>query len=177
LFGVRVDVEDSSPLDDNTPSPPRNERASTSSMVPMVSMLPETPLIQTGDDVETPDAVRPGRGGPGRRAARAYDPEVGGMPDPLQKIYHKDSKRSVIREFDADRYFTIQRRKAKAVDHFFAVAQDEKHRVDGEECFENGDDVDAAFGTQMPEQRRYKYRGHSQCNLLQVRLPLPFHML
>ena len=66
-----------------------------------------------------------------------------------------------------DRYVRQQRRKAQAVDHFFAVAQDEKHRVEGVECF-YGDDVQTAFGTRMPEQRRYKYRGHTQCNLLQV---------
>ena len=124
-------------------------------------------MHQQQDDTDTPAAVRAGRGGPGRDAARAYTAESDVMPDPFQKIYHKDKKRAVVREFDVDRYVCHQRRKAQAVNHFFAVAQDEKHRVEGTECFD-GDDVEAAFGTCMPEQRRYKYRGHTQCNLLQV---------
>ena len=131
--------------------------------------MPITPDIEQLEDENAtpPPTNKPGRGGPGRRATSEYVAGSGGIADPFQKKYNKDSKRTTVREFDAKQWARHQRRKARAVDHFFAVAQKEKHIQD---CVEDSiavEDIDDAFGTEMPKQHRYKYRGHSSCNILQ----------
>ena len=129
--------------------------------------MPDTPYPEQleEDEDDTPD--RPGRGGRGRRAAASYVPGSGTIPDPFQKKYNKDLKRSTVREFNATQWVRVQARKARAVDHFFAVAQKEKHEQDSVEDNVGFDEIHAAFGTQMPQQQRYRYRGHSSCNILQ----------
>lgn len=131
--------------------------------------LPITPEIEQLEDenITPPPTNRPGRGGPGRCATSAYVAGSGAIPDPFQKKYNTDSNRATVREFDVKQWVRHQRRKARAVDHFFAVAQKEKHVQDCVEDDIDVEDIDEAFGTEMPEQQRYKYRGHTSCNMLQ----------
>ena len=130
--------------------------------------VPVTPASRVDDDIDTPveDMRRPGRGGPGRVAATPFEPGSGSTRDPFQKQYNKCGKRSTDVVFDAVKYARVQKRKANAVDHFFAIAQDEKNRVDGAVTV-GPDEIAGAFGTKIPTQTRYKYRGHAYCNKLQ----------
>ena len=130
--------------------------------------IPETPENNCVTTATTGTPVRRRRnGGTGPVAAPAYVPGSGQVADPFQKKYNKDPKRSVVRQFDKVKYGTRQRRKAKALDHFFAVTQRERNRVDGAESTVTQEDIETAFGNCMPKQRRYKYRGHESCNILQ----------
>ena len=134
-----------------------------------VPMIPETPQNQHNDD-GFDDVTPPSRrrsGGTGPVAAPAYVPGSGQIKDPFQKNYNKDPKRSVDRQFDSEKYNKEQRRKARAVDHFFAVAQQERHRVDGDMTDVSKAEIESVFGNEMPEQKQYKYRGHEKCNILQ----------
>ena len=117
------------------------------------------------DPVETPAILRR-RGGSGPEPAAPYIPGSGALSDPFQKNYNKDSKRSVTREFNPVKYGARARRKANAVDHFFAVAQGERNRMHGGRQATTSQ-LESSFGTPMPEQKRYRYRGHTSCNLLQ----------
>ena len=91
-------------------------------------------------------------------AAKPFIPGNGDIADPFQKRYNKDAKRSIQREFDAQKYFKDQKRKANSLDQFFAVAQNEKHNEDGVESF-TPDSITEAFGTPLPKAKRYRYRG------------------
>jgi len=130
--------------------------------------VPVTPASRVDGDIDTPveDVRRPGRGGPGRAAATPFVPGSGSIRNPFQKKYNKRGGRSTGVVFDAAKYARVQARKANAVDHFFANAQDEKNRVDGAVAV-GQDEIAGAFGTEIPTQTRYKYRGHVYCNKLQ----------
>ena len=157
-----------------TPTPVEPERTphirdTSAFVVPIIRtpVAPVTPAMAGVIENVTPmPKVRPGRGGKGREAAKAFVPGSGAVADPFQKKYNVDPKRSVVREFNVEEWQKRQRRKTNAVDHFFAVAQNEKYVQDGSEHV-TFDEIHEAFGSEMPAQTRYRYRGHEGCNMLQ----------